>query len=279
MNTNVNLAAPIGVLAFLGTGLLILVAALGLVVSLIMRKLRFAKIVRLAMLVIAGAYLAAILAFSLAGHEKILARGEEKHFCEIDCHLAYSIANVRQTKTLGNAPNPSTAQSVYTIVTIKTRFDETTIAPWRGNGLLYPNSRVLTLVDERGSRYAPSAQTGTPLTTPLRPGESYATDVAFDLPSDVKASTLLINEGEWVTHFVIGHENSPLHKKTSFQIDLPATPLVRCDRYPQLWGTTLSQARCEQHQPVGYSQVIQSAGADGPARRSVEHWLDATRNQ
>lgn len=29
---------------------------------------------------------------------------------------------------------------------------------------------------------------------------------------------LLINEGEWETHFVIGHENSPLHKKTRFQL-------------------------------------------------------------
>ncbi|HVS82362.1 MAG TPA: hypothetical protein VHE60_11575 [Pyrinomonadaceae bacterium] len=221
MNTNVNLAAPVGVLAFLGTGLLILVAALGLAGSLIMRKIRFARIVLIAMLVIAGAYLAAILGFSLAGHEKILARGEEKHFCEIDCHLAYSIANVRQTKTLGNAPNQATALGIYTIVTIKTRFEETTIAPWRGNGLLYPNSRVLTLVDERRSKHIPSdvaqraldaSQTSvTPLTAPLRPGELYTTEIVFDLPADVKSATLLINEGDFVTHFVIGHENSFLH--------------------------------------------------------------------
>jgi uncharacterized membrane protein len=194
MNTNVNLAAPIGVLAFLGTGLLILVAALGLAGSLIARKFRYARIVLIVMLVIAGLYLGAILAFSLASHEKVLARGEEKHFCEIDCHLAYSIASVRQTKTLGNAPNQSTAQGVYTIVTIKTRFDETTIAPWRGNGLLYPNSRALTLVDERGSKHTPSdvaqhaldaSQTSVmPLTAPLRPGESYTTEVVFDLPAE-----------------------------------------------------------------------------------------------
>src|SRR5713101_1631979 len=289
MYTNVNLAAPVGVLAFLGTGLLFLVAALALVGSLIARKFRFAKFVLIAMLAIGGLYVGAMLAFSLAGREKVLARGEEKHFCEIDCHLAYSITNVRQTRTLGTAPNQSTAQGIYTIVTIKTRFDENTIAPWRGNGLLYPNSRVLTLVDERGGKHTPSdvaqhalegSQTSvTPLTAPLRPGESYTTEIVFDLPADVKSATLLLNEGDFVTHFIIGHENSPLHKKTSFQIDLPATPLVRSDRYPQLWGTTLSQARCERHQSVAYSQLIQSAGADGPARRSVEHWLDATRKQ
>lgn len=241
MYTNVNLAAPVGVLAFVGTGLLILVAVLVLVGSLIARKLRFARVVLSGMLIVAGLYVGAMLAFSLAGHEKVLARGEEKHFCEIDCHLAYSIANVRQTKTLGDAPNQSNAQGVYTIVTINTRFDETTIASWRGNGLLYPNSRALTLVDERGNKHAPSdtarraldaSQTGgTPLTAPLRPGESYTTEIVFDLPADLKSATLLINEGEFVTHFIIGHENSPLHKKTVFQIDLPPAPLARSDRY------------------------------------------------
>jgi hypothetical protein len=218
MITNVNLAAPIGALAFLGTGVLLALAVLGLLGSLVARKFRFTRIVLAVMLVLGGAYLAALLGFSIASHENVIARGEEKHFCELDCHLAYSIANVRQTKTFGDAPNQSTAQGLYTIVTIKTRFDETTIAPWRGNALLYPNSRALTLFDERGNRYAPSSQTGTLLTTPLRPGESYTTEVVFDLPTEVKAKTLLINEGEWETHFVIGHENSPLHKQAQFQL-------------------------------------------------------------
>jgi hypothetical protein len=56
------------------------------------------------------------------------------------------------------------------------------------------------------------------MTIPLRPGESYSTTLAFDLPADSKNATLLIREGESVTHLVIGHENSPLHKKTRFQI-------------------------------------------------------------
>src|SRR5438552_1984641 len=154
MNTNVNLLAPIGVMAFLGAGFLLFVAALVLIQSLIVRRRGRAKFTLLAMLVIAGAYLAAILIFSLASHEKVLARGEEKHFCEIDCHLAYSIVNTRQSKTLGNPS--TTAQGTYTVVTIKTRFDETTISARRGDGLLYPNSRVLTLIDERGNKYSPS---------------------------------------------------------------------------------------------------------------------------
>ena len=226
MQSNVNLAAPVGGLALLGTAFLFFVAALVLVQSLIARKRGRAKIVLAAMLVVAGVYLVAILAFSFASRERFLARGEEEHFCELDCHLAYSIVNTRQTRTFGDAQNQNPAQCPLTVVTIKTRFDETTIAPWRGNGLLSPNSRALILTDERGNRYGPTAQFGTPLTTPLRPGESYTTDVVFDLPSDLKDARLLINESDWITHFVIGHENSPLHKKTSFQIDLQPVPLA-----------------------------------------------------
>ncbi len=65
----------------LGTAFLFFVAALVLVQSLIARKRGRAKIVLAAMLVVAGVYLVAILAFSFASHERVLARGEEKHFC------------------------------------------------------------------------------------------------------------------------------------------------------------------------------------------------------
>jgi hypothetical protein len=179
MNTNVNLLAPIGVMALPGTGSLFFLAAMVLVQSVVVRKIRRAKFVLLAMLLIGGVYLAAILIFSLASHEKVLARGEEKHFCEIDCHLAYSIVR-------------------------------------RGDGLLYPNSRTLTLIDEQGNRYGLASQSGTPQATPLRPGESYTTDLVFDLPVDVKSATLLMNESNWMTHLVVGYENSPINKQTRF---------------------------------------------------------------
>ena len=227
MNTNVNLAAPVGALALLGTGFVLFAAAIFLIQSLIVRKWRRAKIVLVAMVAVCGLYLAAILIFSIGSQEKLLARGEEKHFCELDCHLAYSIIDARQTKTVGDSAKQASPQGVFTVVTIKTRFDETTIAPWRGNGLLYPNSRALTLIDEHGNRYGPVSQSGTPLTNPLRPAESYTTEVVFDTPIDVRHATLLMNEGDWITHLVIGHENSLLHKKASFQIDLQATALSR----------------------------------------------------
>jgi hypothetical protein len=159
-----------------------------------------------------------MLGFSIASHDKLLARGEEKHFCELDCHLAYSVVETRHAKSIDNQPASAVLPGQFTIVTIKTRFDETTIGPQRGNGLLYPNSRALTLVDQSGNRYRPVSQSETPLTSPLHPGDSYTTDLTFDLPSDAKPVALFINEDDWATHLIIGHENSPFHGKTKFQL-------------------------------------------------------------
>jgi len=228
MYTNVNLAAPLGALAFLGTGLLFLIAAVIFLYTVIKGELAGSKFVLASTAVIASLYIGAALFFAFTSHETVLARGQEKHFCEIDCHLAYSVLDVKRTKTVGTGENQATAQGIFHVVTVKTRFDENTISSTRGNGELKPNSRLATIIDEHGRRYAPSTaaeaalanseSVGTPLTTALRPGESYTTKLVFDLPPDVTNATLLINEGEWLTHFIIGHENSPLHKKTRFQL-------------------------------------------------------------
>lgn len=228
MYTNVNLAAPVGVLSFLGTGFLLFLIGLALVYSITKRKVRLTRLALLAMTVIAAIYCGVALLFSLTSHETVLARGQEKHFCEIDCHLAYSVTDVREAKTLGEGPNQVTAGGMFRVVTIKTRFDETTTSLNRGSALLYPNSRVVVVMDDTGKKYAPSSEgqrvvettqsSGTPITTPLRPSDTYMTTFVFDLPLNVSNPTLLIREGELVTHFVIGHENSPFHKTTRFQI-------------------------------------------------------------
>ena len=228
MFTNVNLSAPIGVLALLATAFVFALAALVFVYTLVKRQFGANRLVLVAAALVAALYVGVMLIFAFASSERVLAHGQEKHFCEIDCHLAYSIVDVTDSKTLGNAANQTVATGSFRVVTIKTRFDETTIGSSRGDALLYPNSRVLTVTDENGQKYLPSPEgqraleqtntAGTPMTTPLRPGESYTTTVVFDLPKDARNPTLLINEGEWITHFVIGHENSPFHKSTKLQL-------------------------------------------------------------
>jgi hypothetical protein len=228
MYTNVNLAAPIGALLFLGTALLIFGLVLVLIFSLITKRFSLTKFSALGVVVASALYLSLLLIFSWAGSEQLLARGQEKHFCEIDCHLAYSILDSQAAKTLGTVPHQLTAAGLFRVITVKTRFDETTISPTRGNAVLYPNSRVAVVIDANGKQYFPAAeaehllqglnQAGMPFSTPLRPGESYQTTVVFDLPADIQSPTLLIHEGGPETHFIVGHENSLLHKKTKFQI-------------------------------------------------------------
>lgn len=226
MYTNVNLAAPLGVLAFLGAAFLLLSTGVVFIYSLLSRKTYLARLTTIFAAILIGSYAVATLLFSLASSNQVLARGEEKHFCEIDCHLAYSILDVRQTRTLGN--EEAKAAGVFYIIKIKTRFDENTIGRNRGNGLLYPNSRSLSVSDSAGQTYPVSQRgqevleragnAGTPISTPLRPGESYTSVFVFDLPADVSSPTLLINESDWATRFIIGHENSLAHRKTSFQL-------------------------------------------------------------
>lgn len=231
MNTNVNLEAAVGILAFLGTAFVLGLAMLIIIHAIKTRKLARAGKAGFASLVVLGLYLLLLLAFSFMSREKVLAFGEEKHFCEIDCHLAYSVTNVRETQTLGLTAGEATAEGIFYVVTIRTRFDEKTISRARGNGLLTPNSRVVTIMDEEGNSYSPSTEGqralggsraeggGTPLDTPLRPGESYTTELVFDLPANIENPELFMREGEFITHFIIGHENSFWHKKTKFRLE------------------------------------------------------------
>jgi len=228
VNTNVNLSAPLGVLGFLGACFVLLV--LGLVALHALAVRRFGR-ARVALAVLAGVvavYFGLVIVFSLASGERVLARGEEKYFCEIDCHLAYSVADVRRAKTVGEGLHAAMASGEFYVVTVKTRFDETTISARRGNGQLYPNPRRLTVYDEQGRAYPVSEEgeralvaaggAGTPLDAPLRPGESYTTELVFDLPADARSPVLLVNESDLPTRFIIGHENSLLHGKTEFRL-------------------------------------------------------------
>ncbi len=146
--------------------------------------------------------------------------GNSKYFCEADCHIAYSIESVTEASTLGPETKPITAQGRFVIVGLKTWFDEHSIAPFRGNSPLTPNPRVVKLVDDRGRYYPARPQiaaelrvTSTPLSQPLRPGESYATTFVFDLPANARNPRLLIADMDPVSRLLIDHENSLLHGK------------------------------------------------------------------
>ena len=225
--------APIVVLLFLGTVLLIGASFLVLFYGAIRRSPFFTRLGGGAALAIAAGYFILLTGVSFASSEKVLPPGGWKYFCEIDCHIAYSLAGVQTAAALGTEMRQAAAHGKFVVVRVKTWFDERTISAHRGNGPLTPNPRRILLVDDRGRSFAPSPESqmafaqingpSTPLTQALRPGESYTTDFVFDVPNDVQKLRLLITEDDPETQFVIGHENSLLHKKIYLSIDAQPT--------------------------------------------------------
>src|SRR5262245_27939644 len=228
MYTNVNLAAPVGVVLLFGAGLLVFMLTLVFFYVLLTKRIILIGSALLAFLVFVFGYHTTLFVFSILSKTQVLTHGEEKHFCEVDCHLAYSIVDVTRMKTIGVAPEHITAAGTFYVIRVRTRFDGTTISPTRGDGELYPNPRKLVIVDANGREYLPSAQAtetfarnglrSTEISTPLRPSESYTTTFVFDLPTNSSHPTLRIQQDEWITRLIIGHENSPAHKQIYFQI-------------------------------------------------------------
>ena len=73
---------------------LVLAAALQSLIFWFARKPRFARIAPSPSGLGLSSTSLSCLAFSAGSHETDLARGQEKYFCEIDCHLAYSVVDV-----------------------------------------------------------------------------------------------------------------------------------------------------------------------------------------
>ena len=202
--SNMNFPAPLAVLGFLSAAILIFCGIATAVIFWFSRKPKVARTTITAIAAAACLYLGLVLTFSIASRTRTLARGQEKYFCEIDCHLAYSITDAQ-----------SQSDGRYR-VTLRTRFDETTTSPSRPkDATLTPAPREVRLIDSFGRQYSPVTIAGTPLLTPLKPGDAYTTELEFNIPKYATGLRLLINTTPaWPDHLVIGDENSWLHKKT-----------------------------------------------------------------
>lgn len=220
--------AVIRVLFFLGTSGALGLAGVAALYGLAAKKPQVLKWSVIAAAGIAATYTGLLFGNSLVSPEYVLARGEHKYFCEVDCHIAYSVEGASTAKTLGPELQQRAAAGRFMIVRVKTWFDERTISPHRGNAPLTPNPRRVVLAVDGGREFGPSpeGQTAleqmlgqtTPLTTPLRPGEFYFTDLVFDVPDNARNVKLLIADPDGLEDVLVGHENSPLHKKVWFQL-------------------------------------------------------------
>jgi hypothetical protein len=209
--TNMNFPAPLAVLGFVAASVGLFLALASIIILWFAgkppRKSKFARITAGVIPAVALVYFALLFGFSACSRASTLARGQEKYFCEIDCHLAYSVVDVN------TQPD---ANSIRYKITLRTRFDETTTSPNRPkDSPLTPSPCEVHLIDSAAREYTPISTYGTLLLTPLKPSESYTTELEFIVPKDASSLKLLINTlPAWPDRVVIGDENSLLHKKT-----------------------------------------------------------------
>ena len=225
-----QIAAAVSILCFLASALTLFASAFGVTALLVIRKRRWAAWLFACMVLVVAFYGATLTGFSLASREQVLAAGQEKYFCEVDCHLAYSLLGVTTAPRLGNSPHQIAAHGTFYVVRVRTWFDERTISPRRPKDApLTRSPRNVLVVDDLGRRFEPSAEGQRALESaegpqpslsgPLIPGQSSTADLVFDLSGDVKNPRLLIADSDWITHFLIGNENSFSHAKTTFRLE------------------------------------------------------------
>ena len=209
--SNINLPAPLAIIGFLAACIGLFAAVAAILIFWFARKPRLARFAAFTIGVGTFFYFGLLLGFSASSQDTVLSRGQEKYFCEIDCHLAYSVVDVKREEV---------GPAVNYVITLRTRFDEKTTSPNRPKGApLTPSPRELRLIDNLGHEYRAVSTARTSLITPLTPASSYTTEVEFKVDRNARALRLLLETvPAWPDNFVIGDENSFGHKKTYFAL-------------------------------------------------------------
>ncbi len=204
--TNFSLVpAPVAVLAFLAAGALTVSLLSAAAISALAGRSGLARRFGLAGAALSTLYALLLFALGAATPARTVPRGGEKFFCGVDCHIGYSLTGFTES---------AESSGRRAVVTLRARFDETTISPRRGNGPLRPDLLAAALVDARGRRFAADPAGTDALLAPLRPGESYVAELVFHVPSDAGGLRLSLVGSEDVSRLLLGHERAPLAGET-----------------------------------------------------------------
>jgi hypothetical protein len=223
--THDNGAIILSVLALLGALGLLAISALAWVWG---RTMKLPNISRLAVLAggsIASLYAVLLVGIGAASSDRTLPVGSEKYFCELDCHLAYSVTKLWRVGDTGGRTTWA--------VSLRTRFDESTISPTRPREApLTPNPRRARLRTGDGREFGPLADSAerltalgiasVPLDRALRPGDSYGTTLLFELPVGALPLLLDLTEDAVPDRLLIGHEASPFHGRALLALPAPS---------------------------------------------------------
>lgn len=191
-------------LAFLGGAAGTLLAFAAAVVLLLLGRRHWARLSALSGASLVALYAMLLFAASATSTTTVLPPGAPKVFCEIDCHVAFDLAD-----SAWRTDNE-------VVLTVRETFDPTSVGPRRGEGPLTPGTRRIVLVDDDGKRYAPVAVRAlgdATLFAQLRPGESHRAQLRFHVPAQTALRGLLVEIDDPISRLLIGHERSPFHGK------------------------------------------------------------------
>lgn len=190
-------------------------------------RIDLAKYVGMFALGWAALYLVVLTGASLMSQETVLGLYERKAFCGfyLDCHLGVSVEDVQHATHLGEGADAVQADGVFYLITVRVDNDGV-------EARLPLQNPKATLTDASGATYARSldaerafaAMEGVPMafTRRVSAGDSYTKTLVFDVPLDVCAPRLLITKGialdRFIELFLIGDEDSFLHRKTVFAV-------------------------------------------------------------
>ena len=104
---------PVTVLLFVGAVLGGAALVVLFLVARVTQRQPFARLTLRTLIAGAGLYALLVLGASLFSRSRVLAPGEEKHICEIDCHLAYSVTDTKSEPLPDGHPLWSLRQGGY----------------------------------------------------------------------------------------------------------------------------------------------------------------------
>jgi hypothetical protein len=203
----------LGILMILATFGLATLAAVVLVLARLRQRPLPWRPLALAGAAWAMVYAALLVGTSLTSRERELGLDENKKFCGfyLDCHMQVAVTRVDTARQVDSL----TAAGVFYVVTLRVSSDAVA-ARLR---LLNPR---LVLTDAQGHRYEPVVADRDSLSRLIGPEESFTTRVVFDVPDGAPTPRLDVTMGIWadrlIERFLIGDEDSVLHRRTSFRI-------------------------------------------------------------
>lgn len=205
----------LGILMVLATVGLMMVAAAVFVHARVTKRPTPWRVLGLGATGWAGLYAAMLLATSLYSRELVLGTDENKKFCGfyLDCHMQVAVTRVDTVRELGLRR----ANGIYYVVTLRVSSDAV-------RARLNLMSPKLVLRDNSGRAYdrVPNTTDIAALTREIGPEESFHSTIVFDVPDDATDLRLHVSMGFWadrlIETFLIGDEDSMLHKRVSFRI-------------------------------------------------------------